>query len=86
MRLRLIARRMRRGKYVTYRFVTNILRQQCRVEEEIQNGGKKHDPLVLCWTERKYENVMFELKWDVFKILSSREELLKQHPDKIITL
>jgi hypothetical protein len=48
-------------------FVINILPQQCRVEE-MQNGGKKHDPLVLCWTERKYENVMFELKWDVFKI------------------
>jgi hypothetical protein len=25
---------MRRGKYVADRFVTNILRQQCRAEEE----------------------------------------------------
>ena len=69
---RLLARSMPRRKYVADRFVTNI-KQQCRVEEHTEEW-KKPDSLVVCWTERKYENVMFELKWDVSKTLSLRKQ------------
>jgi hypothetical protein len=34
VRFHLLARRLRRGQNVADRFVTNILHQQCRVEEE----------------------------------------------------